>query len=80
MPQGGKGGWEACLLGLLACRIWGADLDNWLPRESKPWMKGGRHVEQVAEALERTGVPLLWMQPWFAMDGGLHTLNFLCFG
>lgn len=65
---------------LLACRVWGADLDNWLPSDSKPWMKRGKPVEWIAGALGWTGVPLLWMQPWFAMDGGLHTLNFLRFG
>lgn len=43
-------------------------------------MKGGKHVEWVADVLGWTGVPLLWMQPWLVKDGGLHTLNFLRFG
>lgn len=43
-------------------------------------MKEGKRAERVADALGWTGVPLLWMQLWFAVDGGLHPLNFLCFG
>lgn len=39
MPWGGKGGWEHA-----------ADLDNPLPRASKPWMEGGEHVERAAGA------------------------------